>query len=43
MVEGMDDEAVSYVNSKTGIGSPRIVKDVNCLMYICNTDMEKRN
>ena len=41
MVQGKDDEAVTYVNAKTGIGSLRIVKGVNRLIYISDTDMEK--
>ena len=41
MVEGKDDEAVTYVNSETGSDSLRIVKGVNRLKYISNTDMEE--
>jgi len=41
MVEGKDDEAVTYVNSKTGFGSLRIVKGVDRLIYISDTDMEE--
>jgi len=41
MVEGKDDEAVTYVNSKTGFGSLRIVKVVHRLIYISETDMEE--
>jgi len=41
MVEANDDEAVTYVNSEMGFGSLRIVKAVDCLIYISDTDMEK--
>jgi len=41
MVEGKDDEAVRYVNSETGFGSLRIVKSVECLIYISDTNMEE--
>jgi len=41
MVESKDDEAVMYVNSETGFGSLRIVKGVDCLIYISDTDMEE--
>jgi hypothetical protein len=41
MVEGKDDEAVTYVNSETGSDSLRIVKSVNRLIYISDTDMEE--
>jgi len=34
MVEAKDDEAVMYVNSNVGFGSLRIVKGVDCLIYI---------
>ena len=41
MVEGKNDKAVMYVNSETGFGSLRIVKGVDRLIYITNTDMEE--
>jgi len=41
MVEGKDDEAVTYVNSEAGFGSLRIVKGVYRVIYISDTDMEK--
>jgi len=41
MVEGKDDEAVTYENSETGFGSLRIVKDVDRLIYISDTNMEE--
>jgi len=41
MVEGKDDEAVTYVNSETGFGNLRIVKRVYRLIYINDTDMEE--
>jgi hypothetical protein len=39
MVEGKDDKAVTYENSETGFGSHRIVKGVDCLIYIGDTDV----
>jgi hypothetical protein len=41
MVEGKDDEAVMYVNSKTGFGSFRADKSVDHLRYMGDTDMEE--
>jgi len=41
MVEGKDDEEVTYVNSKTGFDSRRIVKGVDHLIYISDTNMEE--
>jgi len=41
MVEGKDDKAVTYVNSETALGSLRIVKGVDCLIYINNTNMKE--
>ena len=41
MVKIKDDKAVTYVNSETGLGRLRIVKDVDRLIYICDTDMEE--
>jgi len=41
MVEDKDEEAVMYVNSKTGFGSLWIVKGVDHLIYISETDMEE--
>jgi hypothetical protein len=41
MVEGKDDVAVTYVNSKTGSDSLRIVKGVDRLIYISNTEVEE--
>jgi len=41
MVEGKDDEAATHVNSDTGFGSLTIVKGVNRLIYISDSDMEE--
>jgi len=41
MVGGKNVVAVTYVNSEAGFGSPRIVKGVDCLIYISDTDMEE--
>jgi len=41
MVEDKNDEAVIYVNSKTGFNSDRIVKCVDYQINISNTDMEE--
>jgi hypothetical protein len=41
MVKGNDDKAVTYVNSETGFGSLRIVKAVDHLIYISNTDIKE--
>jgi hypothetical protein len=41
MVDGKDDKAVMYANSETGFGSFRIVKGVDCLIYISDTNMEE--
>jgi hypothetical protein len=41
MVEGKNDEAVMYVISETGFGSIRIVKGVDCRIYISDTNMGK--
>jgi hypothetical protein len=41
MVEGKDDKAVTYVNSETRFGSLRIVKGVDRLIYISDTDTEE--
>jgi hypothetical protein len=41
MVESKDDNTVTYENSEIGFGSHRIVKGVNDLMYIRETDMEQ--
>jgi len=41
MVEGKDDEAVMSVNSKIGFGSLRMVKGVDRLIYISDTDIEE--
>jgi len=32
MVEGKDDDEVTYLNSEHGFGSVRIVKGVDCLI-----------
>jgi len=40
MVEAKDKKAVTYENSKAGFGSLRMVKGVDCLIYISDTDME---
>jgi len=42
-VERKDDEAVTYVNSETGVHSLRIVKGVNRLIYISDTDLEEEH
>ena len=41
MVEGKDHKAVMYVNSEIGFGSLRIVKGMDRLIYISDTDMEE--
>jgi hypothetical protein len=41
MVEGKDDQDVTYVNSWTGYHSLKIVKSVDNLIYISDTDMEE--
>jgi len=41
MVGGKDDKAVTYVNSETGFVSLKIVKGVDRLIYISDTDMEE--
>jgi len=41
MVEGRMTKAVANENSKTGFGSLRIVKGVDRLIYISDTDMEE--
>jgi hypothetical protein len=41
MVEKKDDEAVTNVNSETGFGRFRIIKGLDCLIYICNTNREE--
>jgi len=41
MVEVKDEDAVTYVNSETGFGSFRIIKGVDCLIYISNTDIDE--
>jgi len=41
MVEALDEEAVTYENSETGFGSLRIVKGVDHLIYISDTDWEE--
>jgi len=43
MVQGKDDEGVTYVNTEKGFGSLRIVTGVDHLIYISNTDMEKED
>jgi hypothetical protein len=35
----MDDKAIRNEHSRTGFGSPRIVKGVDCLISISDTDM----
>jgi len=39
MAQGEDDKAVTYVNSKTSFGSLGIVKGVDRLIYISDTNM----
>lgn len=39
-MEGNDDRAVTYVNSKTGFGSVRNVKSSDYLRNISDTDLE---
>jgi len=34
-------KAVTYENSETGFGSLTIVKGVDCLIYISDTDMQE--
>jgi len=41
MVEGNDVQSGMYVNSETGFASRRIVKGVDRLLYISDTDMEE--
>jgi len=41
MLEGKDDDAVMYVNSETGFSNLRIVKGVDCLIYMSDTNMEE--
>jgi len=41
MVEVKDEQAVTYVDSETGFGCLRIVKEVDRLIYISDTDMEE--
>jgi len=41
MVEGKDDDAVTYVNSEKGFCSIRIDRGMDRLIYIGHTDMEK--
>jgi len=41
MVAGKDDKAVTYVDSETGLGSRIIVKGVDRLIYISDTDLEE--
>jgi len=41
MVDGKDDKPVTYKNSETGFGSLRIIKGVDHLIYICDSDMEE--
>jgi len=43
MVESRDDEAVTHENSETGFGSLRIVKGVDRLIHISDTDKEKEH
>jgi len=39
MEDGEANKAVTYENSETGFGSLRIVKGVDLLIYISDTDM----
>ena len=41
MVEAEDEEPVMYVNSESGFRSLRIVKGVDCRIYISDTDLEE--
>jgi len=41
MVEAKDGMVVTYVNSETGLGSLRIVKGVDRLTYIRDTNLEE--
>jgi hypothetical protein len=43
MVEGKDDKAVRYVNSETGFGTGRIVKGVDCRMYVSVIPTSKKD
>jgi len=41
MVAGKNDKAVTYVDSETGFDSLSIVKGVDRLMHISDTDLEE--
>jgi len=43
MVEAKDDEAVTYVISESGFGSLLIVKGVDHVIYINDTNMEEEH
>jgi len=40
IVEFKDDKGITYINTETGFDSLRIVKGVDHLIYISDTDME---
>jgi len=41
MVEGKNDEAVTYANTKPGFGSLTIAKGEDHLVYIRDTDVDE--
>jgi len=41
MEDGKDDKAVMYMNFETGFGSLRIVKSLDGVIYISDTEMEE--
>jgi len=41
MVQGKNDEVLTYENSITGFGSLRIIKSADRLIYISDTNMEE--
>jgi len=43
MVQGNDDNAVTYLNSEAGLDSLRMVKAVDHLIYISDTDIKERH
>jgi hypothetical protein len=43
MVEGKKYKVVAYMNCNAGVGSLRIVKSVDRLIYISDTNMEERH
>jgi uncharacterized ferredoxin-like protein len=41
IVKGLDETAVTYVNSETGFGRLQIVMSLDGLIYISDTDMQE--